>query len=100
MVDTGAEYCLFDRGIADALGIDVESGMPLSLATVNGEFEAYGHELTLTVFDIEVDAVVYFFESPVMTRNVLGRNGWLNRVRLGLVDHDALIYLSAYDSRE
>jgi hypothetical protein len=28
---------------------------------------------------------------------VLGRVGWLNRVRLGLIDYDGRLFLSAYD---
>ena len=96
-VDTGADYCLFERGFADALLIEVEHGTPLDFATVAGEFRAYGHELTLAALGIEVNAVVYFFANPNIRRNVLGRNGWLNRVRLGLVDHDSLVYLSPYD---
>lgn len=96
-VDTGADYCLFERGFADALLIEVEHGTPLDFATVAGEFRAYGHELTLAALGVEVHAVVYCFANPNIRRNVLGRNGWLNRVRLGLVDHDSLVYLSPYD---
>jgi predicted aspartyl protease len=96
-VDTGADHCVFERGFAEALLIDVEGGTPLNFSTVAGEFRAYGHELTLAVFGIEVHALVYFYENPNITRNVLGRNSWLNRVRLGLVDHDSVVYLSPYD---
>lgn len=96
-IDTGADYCLFERGFAEALSIDVERGTQLSFSTVAGQFRAYGHDLTMTVLGIEVHALAYFFEDPDITRNVLGRNGWLNRIRLGLVDHDSLVYLSAHD---
>jgi hypothetical protein len=71
--------------------------VPLNFSTVAGNFRAYGHELTLAVLGIQVHAVVYFYENPNINRNVLGRNGWLNRVRLGLVDYDSMVYLSAYD---
>ncbi len=64
---------------------------------MTGNFRAYGHVLTLAVLGIQVYAVVYFYENPNINRNVLGRNGWLNRVRLGLVDYDSVVYLSAYD---
>lgn len=96
-VDTGAEYCVFDRGLAEALLIEVERGTHLNFSTVAGGFRAYGHELTLTVLSLEVHALVYFYENPRFTRNVLGRNGWLDRVRLGLVDYDSAVYLSPYD---
>jgi hypothetical protein len=96
-IDTGAEYCLFEREFAEALLIELEHGTASDFSTAAGEFRAYGHEVTLAAFGVEVRALVYFFENPNIRKNVLGRNGWLNRVRLGLVDHDSLVYLSAYD---
>jgi hypothetical protein len=96
-IDTGADYCLFERGFAEALLLEVERGTPSDFSTATGAFHAYGHELTLLALGVEIHALVYFFENPNIRRNVLGRNGWLNRVRLGLVDYDSLVYLSAYD---
>ena len=96
-IDTGADYCLFDRGYAEALQIEVEHGTPQDFSTVGGSFRAYGHELTLTVLGIELHSHVFFFEDASVSRNVLGRNGWLNRVRLGLVDHDSELYVSSYN---
>jgi hypothetical protein len=51
----------------------------------------------LGVLGIEVEATVYFAEDPAMPRDVPGRNGWLDRMRLGLVDHGRQLYLSHYD---
>ena len=85
--------CLFDRGYTKALLIELEGGTP----QVSGNFRAYGHELTLSVLGIEVDAQAYFYVDAGKGRNVLGRSRWLNKVRLGLVGHDSLVYLSAYD---
>ena len=33
----------------------------------------------------------------MIVKNVLGRAGWLDRVRLGLVDHDSILYLAPYE---
>jgi hypothetical protein len=96
-VDTGAEFCLFERGFAEALLIELEQGTLTDFVTVAGTFRAWGHELTLAILGVEIHALVYFFENPEIRKNVLGRNGWLNRVRLGLVDYDSLVYLSGYD---
>jgi len=41
--------------------------------------------------------MLYFFADPAIERNVLGRRGWLDRMRLGLVDYDHTIYLSDYN---
>ena len=41
--------------------------------------------------------MVYFFGNEAITKSVLGRSGWLDRIRLGIVDHDRTLYLAAYD---
>src|SRR2546427_3081438 len=69
-IDTGATYCFFERDLAEALSIDVEQVAPLTVSTIGGTFRAYGHELTLSVPGIEVDALVYFYEDRNATRNV------------------------------
>jgi len=52
-----------------------------------------GHDASITV----PVSLVYFFAEPSIRKNVLGRGGWLDRVRVGLVDHDRELYLAAYD---
>jgi hypothetical protein len=47
--------------------------------------------------DIEFPAVVFFAEDPEFTRNFVGRTGWLNRLRIAIVDYDRLLFLSAYE---
>jgi len=41
--------------------------------------------------------LIYFFADPMIDKKVLGRTGWLDRFRLGLIHHDNKIYLSSYD---
>jgi hypothetical protein len=41
--------------------------------------------------------MVYFFGDERINKNLLGRAGWLDRIRLGLVDHDGELYLASYD---
>jgi len=96
-VDTGASFCIFQRLHAEMVGIVVESGQPARISTVTGSFLAYAHRVTLGVLGIEVEATVYFAEDPAMPRDVLGQTGWLDRVRLALVDHDRQLYRSHYD---
>ncbi|HSE34230.1 MAG TPA: aspartyl protease family protein [Pyrinomonadaceae bacterium] len=97
-VDTGATFCVFKRELAAALDIDVESGNPLRLSTVTGSFEAYGHLLTMKTLDYSSDVTVYFAAHESFTRNVLGRRGWLDQVRLGLVEYESKLYLSHYSA--
>jgi len=41
--------------------------------------------------------MVYFFAESGIARNVLGRRGWLDRLRFGLVDYDQAIYIAEYN---
>ena len=93
-VDTGASDCLFERGFAEALGLRVEDGVRKTYATANSRFEAYGHEILIQVLGTETTSVAYVYADPSIVRNVLGRRGWLDRLRFGVVDYDRMVYLS------
>lgn len=95
-VDTGASFCIFERGYGELLGLDVEAGGLEVLGTATGMFKAYGHPVTLSVLGNSFDTVVYFVGHEGFGRNVLGRRGWLDRVRLGVVDYEGRLYLSKY----
>lgn len=96
-LDTGASHCVFAREVADTLGLEVEAGQRLRLRTVTGWFDAYRHEVTVTGVDQALDTTVYFAAEYGFPINVLGRRGWIERLRLGLVDYDGLLLASAYD---
>src|SRR5438105_4786443 len=76
-IDTGAGCCIFARQYAEAIGIDVETGLPQKISTATGTFITYGHDVTLSVLDYEFDSTVYFAQDLAFHRNVLGRTGWL-----------------------
>ena len=97
-IDTGASHCLFERAYAEALRIELERGDRLTFRTANSRFEAYGHDVVLNVMGIAFLSTVYFFADTNIRKNVLGRGGWLDRVRLGIVDYDQQIYLAQYDT--
>lgn len=96
-IDTGASHCIFERRQGERLGLNIEQGISQRFETTTGGFQTYGHEVTLNVLGIETTATVYFAADEHFNRNVLGRVGWLDRVRLGLIDYDSRLYLSAYD---
>ena len=93
-VDTGSEVCLFGRSFADALEIDVESGYREVFSTLAGGLIAYGHEVELETLGLRFQSYVYFAESYAVRRNLLGRQGWLQLVMLGLDDYNSELYLS------
>jgi voltage-gated potassium channel Kch len=96
-LDTGAVFCVFERGYAETLGLDVESGAPLRFSTAVGSFNAYGHTLTLETLGYSFDVTVYFAADESFTRNVLGRRGWLDHLRIGIVDYESKLYLSRHE---
>jgi hypothetical protein len=84
--DTGSSHCVFARGYGENLDLEIEAGFLETFRTAAGNFVAFGHEITLSVLNIETVSTVYFAKEESFTRNVLGRQGWLDRVKLGLVD--------------
>ena len=76
------------------LGLAVETGERRVFSTVAGRVEAYGHEVLIDVLGHEFTSTVYFFAEDAIVRNVLGRHGWLDRVRIGIADYESTLYLS------
>ncbi len=95
-IDTGAENCIFERKHGERLGVEVETGEEQIFSTANSHFITYKHELKLSVLGIETVSNVYFAKEESFTRNVLGRSGWLDRVKFGLIDYEGKLFLSEY----
>ena len=96
-IDTGASFCIFRRIYGELLGLSLESGQPETLSTPTGSFLAYGHDVMLSILGLEFQTTVYFAADENFRRNVLGRQGWLDRVRLGLIDYEGKLFLSDYN---
>lgn len=96
-IDTGASDCLFARQYARLLDLSVEAGYPRTFLTATGPFKAHGHEVSIRVLGIEFISVLYFFADHAIEKNVLGRRGWLDRVRIGIVDYESTLYLSPHN---
>jgi hypothetical protein len=71
------------------VGIDGTRPLRFAVGSVAIELHALG---------LATHSPIYFFADPMIDRNVLGRTGWLDRVRLGLIHHDNKIYLASYDA--
>lgn len=95
-LDTGSSHCIFARTYGEELGLVIESGQPLVISTVRGSFLTYGHPLTLIAAGIELDSTVYFAADELMKVSVLGRQGWLDRIIVGINDYDGKLYVSPY----
>lgn len=96
-IDTGADNCIFQREYGEMIGLTIEDGQHQKFETGTGTFQAYGHTVNLEVLSFRIESLVFFAENPTFPRNVLGRHGWLQNMRIGLVDYDSRLYLSAYN---
>ncbi len=97
-LDTGAQYCVFDRECGEQLGLTIEDGEPQRMEGPMGQgFDTFGHEVTIEVLGYPVLSTVFFARDPGFRRSVLGRIGWLNKFRLAVIDYDRHLYLSAHD---
>ncbi|MDX2031434.1 MAG: hypothetical protein SF339_12235 [Blastocatellia bacterium] len=96
-VDSGSSACIVARNYGEDLGLMIEKGHPQRFETVTGGFQTYGHEVTLSAGGLDLTTIVYFAADPGITRNVLGRQGWLDRLRIGLVDYEGKLYLSHFN---
>jgi len=94
-LDTGAEFCFFQREIAEDLGLDVESGDLLRMATLVGSLTAYGHRVKLHTLGLAFESEVFFAAVYGMPRNLLGRRGWLEHLHLALMMDDETIYFNS-----
>jgi hypothetical protein len=96
-IDTGAEVCLFSNEAGLRLGLDVERGIPKTLGSAGGtKIESFGHEVVIQTFGIAMSSTIYFAKYPGITRNLLGRLGWLRNLQFGLRDYDNKLFISEY----
>lgn len=97
-IDTGSSFCIFERAHGENLGLEIESGFLRNINTVVGAFAAHGHGVTLAVGGFEFDSLVFFAADDNFRVNVLGRQGFLDRVIIAINDYDGKLYLSRYES--
>jgi predicted aspartyl protease len=96
-LDTGASFCIFEHAYGEMLGLDVEGGTHALVSTANSTFQAFGHWLTLTALGFQFDVMVYFAADESIRRSVLGRRGFIDQLRLCLIEHNGELYISKYD---
>ncbi|MBO0863165.1 MAG: retropepsin-like domain-containing protein [Chloracidobacterium sp.] len=97
-VDTGAQVCLFSHEDGLKLGIPIEQGLYAVLDGLGGSVEAFGHEVTIQAGELAFHSLAFFAKYPGLSRNILGRQGWLRNLRMAVIDYDNLLSLSSYDS--
>ncbi len=96
-LDTGSSFCIFQRYYAESLGLEVEKGTKESIRTAKGNFTSYGHEVLLEFSNLSWTTTVYFAQDESFPVSVLGRIGFLDRLKIGLVDYEQLLYVNSYN---
>jgi hypothetical protein len=97
-LDTGSSFCVFERKHGEKLGLKIETGLRNTIGTATGSFSVFGHDVTLIIEDYQLDVMVYFAENENFNRNVLGRRGAIENLKICLIDYDGKLYLSRYES--
>lgn len=96
--DSGSSYCVFPRWLGEDLGLAVESGEPVGLRTGGGVMQTYLHYATLHLAELTFEDVpICIAKYPDFDRCLLGRGGWLQKVRLCLVTYHDQLFLSLHD---
>ncbi len=84
LIDTGADYSIFPREVAEELGITVEKGEMIVLDGAGGSIVAYLHPLKVRFCEKEVDIKACFSEKENIPENILGRKDVINNFQLTL----------------
>ena len=96
-LDTGAEPCIFQREIADLLGLELAAGIPLRMGSLAGTLPTFGHRVVIQAFDFSFESTVYFAAIYGLPRNLLGRRGFLEHLDFGLtLSSDTAYFNSIY----
>ena len=95
-LDTGAAHSIFERRFGEQLGLAIEDGFEQRFTTATGTFTAWGHEATVDIAGTVFNATVFFAENRSFNRNVIGRFGGLDQLRIGIIDYDGQLYLARY----
>ena len=101
-LDTGAADCIFDESYAELLGL-TDSGVPEARSpeaiSDRGWFvQGSRHEVTVQTLGLEWTAMVFLQARGNPGHAFVGRRGWLDRIRLGIVHYEQRLLLGHYGS--
>lgn len=82
MIDSGADFCIFDAEVGEALGLDIQSGTEVQFGGIQslGGAKAYIHSVNLEIGGHQFKADVGF--SYDISRNgygILGQKGFFDK---------------------
>lgn len=93
LIDSGADFCLFNVEIGRQIGIQIEKGKPFKFFGIEGSFiNAYIHQIELQIIGIEhsITIPVAFTDSRGVFA-VLGQEGFFDNFRIKFErDHNTI----------
>ena len=92
IVDTGADFSIFQGNYATAIGITIRNGRPENINVFGGWFQVYMHQVILIIENHVFPTEIGFPDQPI-PRNILGRN-FLKLVKLGVDEKIDEFYLT------
>lgn len=81
LIDSGADFCIFEAGIGEALKLDVMNGRKVNFSGIQdaGGAQAYLHEITITVGGWEYKSTVGFsYDIGGDGYGILGQKGFFD----------------------
>ena len=102
LLDTGAEWSILDREIAESLGLTDANSQPYTLRHAGGTSAGKLIRTTVRVLadegdDLTVEATVFVpDENLAFGRNFIGYSSFLDQVRLGIDPQQNHIYFGGY----
>lgn len=84
LVDSGADFCMFDGALSYALDLDLSTLQQINLSGINGSAVGYVAHLEIGVHDhfVAVPAVFSFDFSPVGFGGVIGQVGFFDAFKI------------------
>lgn len=81
LIDSGADFCIFDADIGEYLGIDIRTGKPLTFGGVQekGGAKAFLHEIIITIggWDYKITAG-FSYDIAKHGFGILGQKGFFD----------------------
>lgn len=102
-LDTGASACVFPRETGERLGLNIETGPERIFGPASGGgVKTHGHNVTLEIISeatFSFQLMVWFTGLPGFQRALLGREGWLQMILLGIDHYQGSLYLGQHDDQ-
>jgi len=100
LVDSGADYSIFDAEFAEILGLNLTNGRRKALIGLDGKKHyGYLHRIQIEILDAprtwkHIDVEVIFRPNhPKELGNLLGRHDFFDALRIGFDERRQIIYL-------